>query len=561
PGSTPGTGDGLSTTYLPAGTGHLSMRTGWDTAATWATFLVGPYTESHAHRDGLSLLLFKNGWLVNDANMQAHSGINQIQGAHGMVRQVLAGVDVRQFENPASSASLKRLTVKDEYTYAAADQGTLYNHPSTGNPGLRSEREIVFIKPNTIVVFDRAHYTAGATTKVFQLPTEGLPTIHGRVVTYSNGSSTLRVHAMSPAASTLSITAMNGVDTDFRSGHRIDSSVTNNTLTRFLNVLSVDNTMTSVAAGANDSTAVLQMDDGRQITVVFDPANIGGTIEFRNAQGVVTLAESLPTGVNAPSLTAPLVTMRTAKMGDGVGAITSNPAGIDCGVDCSETFAFDTQVTLTATPAIGSAFNGWRGGYCTGTGTCTVRADDAKFLTAEFVSLAGPFELIGVRTRAMHGTAPLDRAVDHLQALNASPTVESRVGGTGHQIVFQFSGNVGVAGTASVVDANNQAIGSATANPAANEVAVTVTGVADGTRIRVKLAAVNGALDVSAPLVLLVGDADGNGIVNGTDRDAIKSRAGQTANSGNQRYDVNRSGAITAADIAAAKARNGRSAP
>ena len=47
--------------------------------------------------------------------------------------------------------------------------------------------------------------------------------------------------------------------------------------------------------------------------------------------------------------------------------------------------------------------------HCTGTGPCVVRADDAKFITAEFTSLSGPLDLIGVRSRAMHGAAPLDQ--------------------------------------------------------------------------------------------------------------------------------------------------------
>ncbi|MBL8520810.1 MAG: hypothetical protein JNK75_09060, partial [Betaproteobacteria bacterium] len=561
PGSNSGAAIGLATTYAPTGTGHLSMRTGWDTGATWLMFLNGPYTESHAHRDGLSILLYKNGWLVNDANMQAHSGINQVSGAHGMVRQVLNGVDVRMYEHPSSAAMPRRLSVKDEYTYAAADQGTLYNHPSTGNPGVRSEREVVFIKPNTVVLFDRVHYSAGTTTKVFQLPTEVLPVIDGRVVTVANAGSTLRVHALSPATSALSITAMNSVDTDFRSGHRIDAAVTNNTLTRFLHVLSIDNTMTSVAAGANDSTAILQMDDGRQITIAFDPAAIGGTIEIRNAQGAVTLSEALPAGVNAPPLAAPVLTLSTARMGNGVGTVTSNPAGIDCGVDCAEGFGYDTQVTLTATAAMGSAFTGWRGGHCAGTGVCVVRADDAKFITAEFTSLSGPLELVGVRSRAMHGAAPLDRGLDHTQTLAGAPTVESRVGGNGHSVVFQFSGTVGVAGTASIVNAAEQPIGTATVSALANEVIVAIGGVADGARGMVKLNGVNGSINASAPIVFLTGDVDGTRSVNANDATATKARAGQSANNGNQQYDINRSGRITAADIAAVKARNGRTAP
>lgn len=46
---------------------------------------------------------------------------------------------------------------------------------------------------------------------------------------------------------------------------------------------------------------------------------------------------------------------------DGSGTVTSLPLGIDCGADCSEVFAENTTVILTATPDVGSAFRGWIG--------------------------------------------------------------------------------------------------------------------------------------------------------------------------------------------------------
>jgi hypothetical protein len=58
-------------------------------------------------------------------------------------------------------------------------------------------------------------------------------------------------------------------------------------------------------------------------------------------------------------------------LGTGSGTVTSSPAGISCGTDCSEAYVSGTSVTLTATPASGSVFSGWSGA-CSGTGNCTL---------------------------------------------------------------------------------------------------------------------------------------------------------------------------------------------
>ncbi|MEI2783213.1 MAG: hypothetical protein V9H25_19035 [Candidatus Competibacter sp.] len=71
------------------------------------------------------------------------------------------------------------------------------------------------------------------------------------------------------------------------------------------------------------------------------------------------------------------------KAGAGVGTVTSNPAGINCGATCSYGFAAGTSVALSAAPASGYVFAGWSGA-CTGTGACTVPMSAAKSVTATF---------------------------------------------------------------------------------------------------------------------------------------------------------------------------------
>ena len=71
----------------------------------------------------------------------------------------------------------------------------------------------------------------------------------------------------------------------------------------------------------------------------------------------------------------------------GSGTVTSAPAGINCGSDCSQSYASGTSVTLTATPAAGYTFSGWNGGGCSGTGACTVAMTMARSTTATFTAV------------------------------------------------------------------------------------------------------------------------------------------------------------------------------
>ncbi|MBI3900024.1 MAG: hypothetical protein HY308_17285 [Gammaproteobacteria bacterium] len=78
----------------------------------------------------------------------------------------------------------------------------------------------------------------------------------------------------------------------------------------------------------------------------------------------------------------PTYTLTLTKSGSG--GVTSAPAGIDCGSDCSESYASGAVVTLTAAPAADSIFSGW-GGDCSGSNlTCTVTLSAARNVSASF---------------------------------------------------------------------------------------------------------------------------------------------------------------------------------
>jgi hypothetical protein len=85
-------------------------------------------------------------------------------------------------------------------------------------------------------------------------------------------------------------------------------------------------------------------------------------------------------------------------LGNGDGVVTSSPTGINCRITagkagstgCTKLFNQGANVTLTARPASGHAFGGW-GLPCTGTGTCTIKMNASRTVSATFRK--GPFSV------------------------------------------------------------------------------------------------------------------------------------------------------------------------
>jgi hypothetical protein len=100
------------------------------------------------------------------------------------------------------------------------------------------------------------------------------------------------------------------------------------------------------------------------------------------------LAGNAPVAVTA-SFSVLYYELTVTKSGDGT--VTSSPAAIDCGPNCSEPFWTGEVVTLTATPSHkNSTFVGWRGGGCSGPRpTCVVSVRAATSVIATFKNGTG----------------------------------------------------------------------------------------------------------------------------------------------------------------------------
>jgi hypothetical protein len=143
--------------------------------------------------------------------------------------------------------------------------------------------------------------------------------------------------------------------------------------------------------------------------------------------------------------------------------------------------------------------------------------------------------------------------VDTVPPISGAISVEPRVIGSGHTIVFQFNVPVGTTGTVSVAP-----VGTVMAATSGNDVVVTLTDMPDNQRATISLNAVNGtAVNVAASLGFLVGDVNNTRSVNSSDISSLKARSGQATTGSNFRFDVNATGAINSSDISAVKARSG----
>ncbi len=150
-------------------------------------------------------------------------------------------------------------------------------------------------------------------------------------------------------------------------------------------------------------------------------------------------------------------TLTVSRSGAGTGTITSVPAGINCGTDCTQSYTSGTVVTLTSLPSPGSVLSGWSGA-CTGLPVCVVTMSIAKSVTATFG--------LGTPPPPPPPPPPTGTVVT-MTDLGYTPTIVKPAQGTA--VTWSFTG----LGTHGVIDNNGMALYSSGAKPAGSTFAFT----------------------------------------------------------------------------------------
>src|SRR5690606_8025531 len=127
-----------------------------------------------------------DGWLAYDGVIDSANGIIQEVGSHSLVRIDSGGSPIKQVVN--TEPKMEAVRAGDGWFYAAGDVTAAYGN----NPAVtKVQREVVFLEPNTVVVYDRVA-TGSGTSQTWQLATPVSPSIPGASATI-NGAHPLRV--------------------------------------------------------------------------------------------------------------------------------------------------------------------------------------------------------------------------------------------------------------------------------------------------------------------------------------------------------------------------------
>jgi hypothetical protein len=162
-------------------------------------------------------------------------------------------------------------------------------------------------------------------------------------------------------------------------------------------------------------------------------------------------------------------------------------------------------------------------------------------------------------SRKMHGGAG---TFDVPLPLTGNVGVECRSGGAtnDYQMIVNFASTVTVESVA--VTSGTGTVDSFSVS--GSQVTINLSGVTNVQRITVTLHNVNDGTstgDVPVSMGVLVGDVNGNAVVNASDVSLTKSQVGNPVTSSNFREDVNANGTISATDVTLVKSEVGTALP
>jgi len=173
---------------------------------------------------------------------------------------------------------------------------------------------------------------------------------------------------------------------------------------------------------------------------------------------------------------------------------------------------------------------------------------------------APPLQLTAAVSRKAHAGAG---SFDINLPLTGGPGVECRSSGGIYSLIFSFTNNV-VGGNAAITGGTGNVTGAPIFS--GSTMTVNLSGIANAQTLTVTLSNVTDSFAQVYPNTVLsggflIGDTNGDGIVNSGDALQTRSRSGQATDATNFRSDVNTDGIVNSGDSIIVRARSGTSLP
>jgi hypothetical protein len=205
--------------YSP-GLGRLLARTGWDANSSWLTYKLSWNTIDHQHADGNLFELFRRGeWLTKERSgygldiaassyKNALTIQNDVPKHHdsGDYREIMYSVGSQWLVVEDEGRKLLQ-NVADKYVSVFADATALYNSAEENATDVaHASRSLVWLKPDRVVVYDRAASKTAGRYKRFwlNLPYDAT-TVGGLTTMPTPGGQKLYVKTLLPAGASIAV--------------------------------------------------------------------------------------------------------------------------------------------------------------------------------------------------------------------------------------------------------------------------------------------------------------------------------------------------------------------
>jgi len=306
----------LTTAYLATGLNRLFSRSDWGVDAAWFTYSLSWNSIDHQMADGNHFSFYRQGeWLtkgrVGYANIAEGIASSEFYNTVAIQNDRPLDRDESDWRidlwqrgsqwnyvndgNPTLLAS----SLQTDYAYALGDATPLYNATSEGATAVsQAERAILWLKPDVIIVYDRAATQSSAKFKRWWLQLPKPATVNGQQATMTTDTGQqLFVTTLLPTNAVLTAVNTNeqlieetaAADDPMQMRLRVDTPG-NAPSVRFLHVLQGADTGASAA-----TTTVVRSADNR-----FEGASVGNAVVFFpvNREPVATaLQYTVSTGV------------------------------------------------------------------------------------------------------------------------------------------------------------------------------------------------------------------------------------------------------------------------